>query len=167
MNKADKDSPLTIAEPIDEPFKQNKTNFSPWLTQFISTYERLSTDNLALLASIYAQDIHFVDPIHELKGFAQLTAYFTGLYENLSQCDFEVSHAIEQNNEATLFWQMTYRHTKLNKGQPVVVSGTSHIKAQHGKVVYHRDYLDLGAMLYEQLPLLGKVIKLIKQKAAR
>lgn len=31
-----------------------------------------------------------------------------------------------------------------------------------GKVCLHRDYFDLGAMLYEQLPLLGAVVRTIK-----
>ena len=31
-----------------------------------------------------------------------------------------------------------------------------------GKVCLHRDYFDLGAMLYEQLPLLGPVVRVIK-----
>ena len=158
----------TLAESADEPFKSPHCNsYSPWLTHFIATYQRLSTDNLALLETIYDQDIHFVDPIHELRGFELLSTYFSGLYENLSQCDFEVNHFIQQGNEASLFWKMTYQHTKLNKGQPVIVFGTSHIKAKNGKVIYHRDFLDLGAMLYEQLPVLGKIIKLIKQKAAK
>ena len=33
-----------------------------------------------------------------------------------------------------------------------------------GKVCQHRDYFDLGAMLYEQLPLLGPVVRTIKMR---
>jgi hypothetical protein len=33
-----------------------------------------------------------------------------------------------------------------------------------GKVRYHRDYFDLGAMLYEHLPLLGSLVKTIKRR---
>jgi hypothetical protein len=32
------------------------------------------------------------------------------------------------------------------------------------KIIFHRDYFDAGAMLYEQIPLLGRVIKWVKQK---
>jgi hypothetical protein len=46
------------------------------------------------------------------------------------------------------------------------VQGSSHLKGVGDKVVYHRDYLDLGAMLYEQLPLLGRVIRSLKNRAA-
>lgn len=137
------------------------------LANFISTYERLSTDNLELLASIYDLEITFIDPIHQIQGFEKLSSYFAGLYQNLARCDFNIEEHIEQGNEASLFWKMTYQHPKLNKGQDVIVNGTSHIKFKGDKVIYHRDFLDLGAMLYEQLPVLGKIIKLIKEKAAK
>jgi hypothetical protein len=137
-----------------------------WLDDFISVYQRLSTDNLDLLNTIYDKNITFIDPIHEIKGFDQLASYFDGLYKNLASCDFIIERYIQQGNEASLFWKMTYRHPKLNKGKEVVVYGTSNIKAKNGKVIYHRDFLDLGAMLYEQLPVLGRIIKWIKVKAA-
>jgi hypothetical protein len=62
---------------------------------------------------------------------------------------------------------MSYQHVKLNKGKVVTIVGTSHIKGENDKVIYHRDYLDLGAMLYEQLPVLGKFILWIKKQAAK
>jgi len=37
----------------------------------------------------------------------------------------------------------------------------SHLKFADGKVISHRDYFDLGEMLYEHIPLLGGVIKSI------
>ena len=140
---------------------------SQWLVDFISVYQQLATDNLDLLASIYHPNVTFIDPIHEINGFDQLTSYFAGLYQNLASCDFVIEHHIQQGSEASLFWKMTYQHPKLNKGKDVIVYGTSHIKSKDGKVVYHRDFLDLGIMLYEQLPVLGKIIKLIKEKAAK
>jgi hypothetical protein len=38
---------------------------------------------------------------------------------------------------------------------------------QDNKVIYHRDYLDLGSMLYEQLPFIGKLISWLKVKAKK
>ena len=162
MSKSENVTPInkdSISIELSEP--------SPWLTNFISVYQRLSTDNLDLLASIYHPNVSFIDPIHEIKGFDQLASYFAGLYQNLARCDFVIEHQLQQGAEASLFWKMTYQHPKLNKGKDVVVYGTSHIKSKDGKVIYHRDFLDLGSMLYEQLPVLGKIIKLIKEKAAK
>jgi len=140
--------------------------FPTWLNNFIEVYQSLSVDNLNLLEAIYHEDITFIDPIHEVKGFNKLHDYFKGLYENLSQCRFVINEVIVNENVAAIYWEMNYVHPKLNKGKAVKVSGNSLIKGRDNKVIYHKDYLDLGVMLYEQLPLLGKVIKWVKIKAA-
>ena len=142
-------------------------NEPDWLNEFTSVYQKLNTDNLVLLNSIYHQEITFIDPIHEIKGLDELQQYFQGLYQNLESCQFIISEVISQPNQAAIYWKMTYQHPKLNKGNEVSVFGSSHLKAKEGKVIYHRDFLDLGSMLYEQLPVLGKVIRLIKSKAAK
>jgi len=145
----------------------NLTSTSPlWLSNFVSTYQLLSTKNLDLLATIYHQNVTFIDPMHQVEGFDELYNYFENLYQNLSTCDFVIDNVINEGDEAAIYWTMTYQHHKLNKGQQVKVCGTSHIKGDQDKVFYHRDYLDLGAMLYEQLPFFGKLIKWLKAKAA-
>ncbi|MEL7287824.1 MAG: nuclear transport factor 2 family protein, partial [Pseudomonadota bacterium] len=61
-------------------------------------------------------------------------------------------------------WTMDLQHPKLQKGAPISVNGVSHLKFRDGQVIYHRDYFDLGEMLYENLPLLGSVVRTIKQR---
>ncbi|TEW55259.1 nuclear transport factor 2 family protein [Psychromonas sp. RZ22] len=144
----------------------NDTN-SKWLSEFVSIYQQLSTDNLHLLNVIYHQDVVFADPMHEVKGLIALHCYFEGLYQNLTSCDFVIEHVIEQGNSAAIYWQMTYQHPKLNKGKVVTVYGNSRLLEQDDKVIYHRDFLDLGSMLYEQIPLLGQLIKWVKNRAVK
>ena len=137
-----------------------------WLSNFVSIYQTLATNNLDLLATIYHHDITFIDPIHQVKGFDDLYKYFNGLYQNLLTCEFIIEKVIFDGKEAAIYWTMTYQHNRLNKGELVSVSGSSHIQGKEDKVIYHRDYLDVGAMLYEQIPLFGKLTKWIKAKAA-
>lgn len=141
------------------------SNAPLWLTKFVRVYQTLSTTNLELLETIYHPNVIFIDPMQQVEGFDELYQYFENLYENLSFCEFVIDHVIAQENEAAIYWSMSYQHSKLNKGELVTVLGTSHIKGEQDKIIYHRDYLDLGAMLYEQLPLFGKLTKWIKAKA--
>lgn len=145
----------------------NLTSQTPlWLQRFIDVYQTLSTKNLGLLDTIYHKEVTFIDPIHKIEGLENLHHYFHHLYENLSSCDFVIEQVIAQEKQAAIYWQMSYQHPKLNKGKLVVVKGNSHVKAQENKIIYHRDYLDLGAMLYEQLPVFGQLTKWIKTKAS-
>lgn len=146
---------------------KDQEEYSCWLRTFINVYQQLSIDNLDLLDEVYHQDIHFIDPIHEVLGFNNLVSYFDNLYANLLSCDFCIDEVIQSEDSAAIYWQMTYSHPKLNSGDKVTVSGHSHLKCKDNKIIYHRDYLDVGAMLYEHIPFVGKVVKAIKYRAIK
>jgi ethanolamine utilization protein EutA (predicted chaperonin) len=138
-----------------------------WLQGFISVYSTLRADNLASLATIYHPEVEFVDPMHQLKGLVALEGYFQQLYQNVISCDFVIEQRLESQNQAAIYWTMTLRHSALAGGASIKVEGHSQLQMVDDLIIYHRDYFDLGAMLYEQIPLLGRVIKYIKQRAGQ
>lgn len=142
-------------------------NFPTWLIKFVDTYQKLGTNNLNLLNGLYSSDVVFVDPMHHISGLDNLTDYFNELYTNLSSCSFHIDEVIHNKQEAAIYWTMQYCHPKLNKGNTVEVHGHSKLRGNEDKVIYHRDYLDLGAMIYEHVPLLGRVIKHIKNRVSQ
>lgn len=135
-----------------------------WLNNFIENYQQLNTDNLGLIYNIYAPDVTFEDAAHTLKGVEQLEDYFVNLYTNLKSCTFTIDDAFSDGDQAAVYWHMTYIHPSLNKGKAITVSGHSLIKGEGSLVYYHKDYLDMGAMVYEHIPMIGKIIKTIKRR---
>ena len=103
--------------------------------------------------------------MHNLKGLDQLSEYFNHLYAHLLYCNFTIEEVIKEEGKACIIWTMQYAHPKINKGDPILVNGCSHLKFNQ-KIYYHRDFLDMGQMLYEQLPLLGGLIRAVKNRAA-
>lgn len=138
-----------------------------WLQTFIDIYQTLTVDNVDNILEIYHQQVMFEDPLHRVDGLPELLNYFTGLYTHLTSCDFVINHYFSYDNQASIYWTMTFTHSKLNNGHPVEVEGHSHLKGAEGKVIYHRDYLDVGAMLYEHIPLLGAGVRFIKRRASQ
>ena len=57
---------------------------------------------------------------------------------------------------------MRLQHKKIGKNQPIELDGASFIEFHNNKVCYHRDYYDLGALVYEHIPILGSVIKKVR-----
>lgn len=117
-----------------------------------------------LLADVYSDDIVFVDALHEIKGLTSLEQYFAGMYENLLYCRFNIHDVQANESSAYLSWKMEYAHPKLGGRKNIVVDGVTHLMYDE-KVTYHRDYADMGQMLYEQIPLVGSVIRQIKKRA--
>ncbi|UPQ87024.1 nuclear transport factor 2 family protein [Vibrio sinaloensis] len=127
-------------------------------------YQQLNKSNLHLLSDVYHQQVVFEDAAHRLEGWQQLERYFETLYANVKRCDFNIIEHQQAGDSGFITWQMSLEHPKLSKGAVIQVNGVSHIKFHEGKVIYHRDYFDLGEMLYENLPVLGAIIKTIKQR---
>ncbi len=135
------------------------------LDDFLAVYNRLTIDNLDLLDRIYSADIEFCDPAHEIRGLEALRRYFAELYRNVDSIGFSFNRRHRVDSEAYLSWRMSFRHPKLARGRTIEVDGLSYLQFDDtGKVSYHRDYFDLGAMLYEHLPLLGRLVKTIKRR---
>ncbi len=132
---------------------------------FLQTYTSLNHSNLHLLGSIYTDDVIFIDPVHSLKGLPQLTAYFEVLYRNINSIKFSFTDPIRDGDVGYVQWIMTYSHPRIQKGNLIDVPGVSFLKFHaSGKVNYHRDQFDLGCMLYEHLPVLGRVISTVKRR---
>jgi len=136
------------------------------IDDFCTLYQSLNKDNLIRLKEVYSNDVQFTDPIHEVNGIDALTHYFENLYKNMDSCDFQIKHVIVQPGEACLVWRMAYSHQKIKKGKTIYVDGCSHLTYSE-KIDKHRDYLDLGQMIYEQLPMIGPIIKAIKSRAGQ
>ncbi len=133
------------------------------LSRFIALYQQLNLQQLHRLPEVYADEVVFIDPAHRIEGLAALNDYFAALYQRLAYCRFEIISQQQQGTQAWLSWVMTFSHPRLAAGQPIRVEGATRLEFDAaGKVRVHRDYFDLGALLYEQLPLLGPLVRLIK-----
>ena len=136
------------------------------ISDFLKLYNQLDKSNLELLNEVYSDNIIFEDPLHRIEGLPALTDYFANMYENLNQGQFEIHTSFEQENQASVYWVMTFSHKKIKQGQSLKVNGNTYLEFDNGKVVYHRDYFDAGEMIYQHLPVFGTVINLIKRRTA-
>jgi ketosteroid isomerase-like protein len=116
------------------------------------------------LETLYTEDVHFEDPAHALQGRKPLMDYFASLFRNLESCSFKFHQTLMSDTDIFMSWTMFIEHPKLRNGATIRVEGGSLLKTRNGKIYYHRDYFDMGAMIYEHLPLLGRVVKKVKQR---
>lgn len=146
------------------------------IKKFESFYVDLESMKVEELADIYSNDVIFVDPIAAHSGITAVKTYFTKLLRNAKNCTFTI-HSIDKTapldsevqSGITLLsylvtWKMTYTTPGINKGNPISVDGITQLRISDNKITFHRDYYDLGQMVYENIPLLGRIIKRIKRK---
>lgn len=145
----------------------------PRLTAFYDLYNTLSPDTAGTamlrrhLEAVYAEHIEFSDPIHRVTGLDEMERYFEGLYENITYIEFNFHNALVNGDEGAVHWTMIYRHPRLKGGKKDIrVEGVSLLRWRDGKITRHQDIFDAGSLLYEHLPILGSVIRKLKERMA-
>ncbi|MBE5201985.1 nuclear transport factor 2 family protein [Pectobacterium sp. FL60-S17] len=136
----------------------------PMLLKIMAFYRELTAEKLTGLGDIYHQDIHFIDPVSSHHGLNALHRYFSHSLYKLSNCQFEIADVHTFRGGATMFWTMHYAHPSLKRNAPLTLAGCSHLLFADNKVIYQRDYYDMGEMLYQHVPLLGQLIRYLKSR---
>lgn len=139
---------------------------SATVERFQRLFNTLSSGNIAGLAEVYSEDVHFNDPFGEVHGLGELQDYFEKVYTNVRSCRFDFASVIISDNEACLTWVMYLQHPRLRRGREITVHGTSHLVIGNGRVQSHRDYFDGAELLYGNLPILGSAIQWIRNYAS-
>jgi predicted ester cyclase len=130
-----------------------------------AAFNGLDKDNMHVLDDFYAESVEFQDPVNRLSGLDALRAYYTGMYQNVKDISFDITLEVVEGDTHVICWTMTMSVDKFNGGKPIVCHGSSVLRfGADDKVVYHRDYFDMGEMLYQHVPVLGYMVKKAKEK---
>ena len=142
---------------------QPKLTFN--IERFKQLYKTFDTETPAQLPKLYHPAIIFKDPIHELKGLAALTDYFASFCKQDNQYRFEFTNEVISHDQAFFQWQMHYAHPSLGNGKSLLFNGGTLIKF-NAQIIYHEDFYDMGAMIYQHVPLLGWAVRKINARIA-
>lgn len=142
------------------------SNNSAVFDRFKAFYRDFGLIKLDDIDSLYAPHVFFKDPVHEIRGLNALHNYLGELCTNLSSCRFEYLDELVNADRAYIKWNMHFKHPKLG---PAVIStrGISHLQFHDDKIVYHEDVYDMGALIYEHLPVLGATTRWLKNRLAQ
>lgn len=133
------------------------------IEKFKNYFTRMDVDNDTIFKEIYSDDVVFMDPIHEINGIEKLSGYFNKLNENLIEGSFQFIDESTIDNKAYLMWEMKLKLKRPNKR--VKASGISVLTIED-KIIKQRDYFDAGELFYENIPVLGGIIRFLKRKIA-
>lgn len=128
-------------------------------------FNGLNKDTMHLVDEFYHAQARFEDPIGSHNGVESIRNYYANLYQNVQSIRFDFSKHICQGTDCASTWVMHLQAEGLNGGKPISVIGNSVFQFDSsGKVIYHRDYFDMGEFIYEHIPVLKNIIGYIKSK---
>ncbi len=142
---------------------------NPKIKKVTNFFDNLSVDTVEIVDEFYHPDAQFIDPLVNLHGSEKIKSYYKNIYQPVESIEFEFTDFICEDHKVAAFWTMRLQAPKLNKGKPFNVPGISqlHFDTTSDLVIFHRDYYDLGEFIYERIPVLSLLIKLIKARLSK
>lgn len=136
----------------------------PRVGRLIEVFENLRPATLGQLGELYADEASFKDPFNDVRGLPAIGAIFAHMFDTLRAPRFVVHEAVTEGDRCFLTWTL---HFERDGGKPMSIHGATRIEfGADGRITRHRDYWDAAEELYEKLPLLGSLMRWLKQRAA-
>jgi len=137
----------------------------PRITRLKGFFESLTPEALARLDQYYAPGARFKDPFNEVTGAPAIRAIFDGMYRQVDRPRFVVTRSFGQGDQAFLAWNFVFCF-KGDSNREQTIRGATHIQfSADGRVALHRDYWDAAEELYENLPVVGSLMRWLKRRA--
>ena len=128
-------------------------------------FETLTAQTVADLPRFYAADCRFKDPFNDVRGLDALAVIFRHMFDRLDAPRFIVRERMVEMPRVLLTWDFEFR---FHHWQPRVtqrIHGASLLTFDNaGRVLVHRDYWDAAEELYEKLPGIGALMRLLKRQ---
>ena len=137
------------------------------LTRFETFNSDFSTANITNeTKNVYAADVYFRDPFKEIHGEPEFEAYLLRGSSAVAAFSMEWLDVAESHGDYYFRWIMSVTLKRDGKNAPPsLTTGISHVRfGPDGKVIFHQDYFDAAAFLYEKIPVLGGEIRFIKKR---
>lgn len=136
------------------------------IERIVVFFEALTPHSVDRFGEFYTEDAYFKDPFNEVRGIAAISRIFGHMYENLHEPRFVITSRVVGGEQCFLTWDFHFRFRKFSPDVRQTIRGTTHLKlAPDGRICFHRDYWDAAEELYEKLPLVGGLMRWLKQRA--
>ena len=128
-------------------------------------FETLTPQSVADLRRFYAEDCRFKDPFNDVRGHHALEAIFRHMFDQLDAPRFIVRECVTEMPRVLLTWDFEFRFRRWQPRTTQHIHGASLLTFDEaGLVVMHRDYWDAAEELYEKLPGIGALLRLLKRQ---
>ena len=133
------------------------------LTEFKEWFINLNESTLDNIVSYYDENVFFKDPFNEFNGRDKLKKLFLHMFIIFKNPQFVFIENIENSEGIFMTWDFIFSY----KEKLFKIHGSSHLKLNdEKKIVYHRDYWDVGEQLLLKIPLIKSLYGFFQNKLA-
>jgi hypothetical protein len=137
------------------------------IARFAAMFSNLTVEHVkGECGNVYSDDVFFNDTLKTVRGLDALRHYLMESAANVEGCKVEVQDATRTaQGDWLVRWTMMIRFRKLRRGVDTLTIGMSHLRlAADGRIAYQQDYWNAADGIYEHVPLLGGMIRMLKRR---
>jgi ketosteroid isomerase-like protein len=139
------------------------------IDELVLAFEQLQPHDISRMGDWYADDARFKDPFKHVDGLSEIQAIFQHMFDSLHQPRFVVTSRLVQGNQCFLVWDFLFRFKTMQQGRDQCIRGGSHLAFKQGadgiwRIDLHRDYWDAAEEMYEKFPLVGGLMRWLKNR---
>jgi steroid delta-isomerase len=124
-------------------------------------FQTLTPASLERVEDIYASNAVFIDPFNHLTDLTSVRAVYQHMFDTLESPHFVVTTTVSNEHQAFMTWDFLFKC----RGQAQKISGCTQFEINdQGLIVLHRDYWDAAQQVYEKVPVLGAILRMMRRK---
>lgn len=127
-------------------------------------FETVTADTpLEAYRRIYTDDAHFKDPFHETHGVEKIYTIFQKMFRSLDNPRFTIVETAQNASHLFVVWEFHFGF----RSQAKSFEGMSRLTLDNeGKIRSHVDFWDASEPIYGEIPLLGWLIRYVRNQIA-
>lgn len=138
----------------------------PHVQAAVVYFEQLTLADVDQLGRFFHADARFKDPFNEVQGLARIQHIFRHMFAQVAQPRFVIRQVVAEGRQCFLTWDFCFER-RSGAGDAWTIRGATHWQFDgDGLITDHRDYWDAAEELYEQLPLLGRLMRWLRRQAS-
>ncbi len=133
------------------------------LEAYVRFWETLTPESLERLGDLAAPEVRFSDPFNDVQGLDGFRAVFDDMFARVLEPHFQVTDRALGEEACFLRWRFTFR----SRSRGWRIDGVSEVRFDAaGRVLSHVDHWDAARQLYEHLPGIGPILRLLRRRLA-
>lgn len=138
------------------------------LKRYLHKLSNISTDSLDNILLDISEDFNFIDPFNNTRGKENYKKVLEAAIHDSKDLVFKVHNIKHNDSLAHLSWNYSFIPNNKTLGQDrISIDGMSEIRiSESGLIYYHRDYWDVSSCIYERIPVIGFILKKLRQRIA-
>lgn len=131
---------------------------------YAAFFETITPETIDEVRALVTDDVRFKDPFNEVRGIEKLLKILAKIFDDADDIDFKMREQAGDGHVYFLRWHFTCRPKSRFLNSPWKVDGISVISlTEAGLIKEHVDYWDAAEQLYQHLPVIGGLLRLVRR----